>query len=340
MEPILIGDCEILVGHGLPRPLLPESVIRRRAVVITQPGAETVAQEIGEQLSTEGLDVFTHTLPDREEAKSLEAVSAVYAALAEHELGRGDTVIGVGGGAVTDAAGFIAGTWMRGVELVLVPTTLLGAVDASIGGKTAVNFAGKNLVGVFWPARRVAVDLSILEALPPELKREGAAEVIKAGFLAVPEIVDAYGRHGVDTPLEEVVGAAIRVKADIVSRDLTEQGDRALLNLGHTIGHAVEFASGISHGEAVAIGLVAAAAVSEARLGFRHSDLVRSTLQTTGLPTKSPPVPRDQLLELVGRDKKRLAGTVRMVLLEDVGKPHLLDVGPDDIQLGMDAIGL
>lgn len=340
MDRLLIGDCEILVGRGLPEPLLPPPVTRHRVAVLTQPGAESAARRVAGLLTSQAHHVVYHSFPDREEAKSLSAVADVYGLLAANELGRGDTIVAVGGGAVTDAAGFVAGTWMRGVELVNVPTTLLGAVDASIGGKTAVNLAGKNLVGVFWPARRVAVDISLLERLPVGLKREGAAEVIKAGLLAAPEVVDLYVEHGLEAPTDRVVTAAIGVKADIVSNDPTEQGERALLNLGHTLGHAVEFASGLSHGEAVAVGLIAAAAISEKRLGFGRTGLIREALEAVDLPTVSPPIERRQVLELVGRDKKRQGETVRMVLLEDVGRPRLVEVDETDLAVGLDAIGL
>lgn len=341
MERVLIGsDAEILVGRGRPRPLLPEKDSRRRAAVITQATVRNTAGEVEDSLSSEGLEVFTLVMPDREEAKTLAAVESAYGWLAELGVGRGDTVVAVGGGALTDAAGFVAGTWMRGIEVVHLPTTLLGAVDASIGGKTAINFAGKNLVGVFWQASRVIVDLEVLERLPIDLRRQGAAEVIKAGLLAAPHIVDAYLEHGVEAPLEAVVAAAIRVKADLVSADFTERGERALLNLGHTIGHGVEFASGLSHGEAVAIGLVGEAAVSERLLGFSESARVMAALEATGLPVASPPLDRDEVMRLIGLDKKRTTSGIRMVLLEALGRPRLVTVTDADVSWGLDAIGV
>lgn len=341
MDRFLIGaDCEVLVGSGLVDPLLPPSNRRRWAPVLTQPGAIDFAQRVAEQLREDGLDTAVHVFPDREDAKTLEAVEAAYRWLGSLGVGRSDTLVTVGGGAVTDAGGFVAGTWMRGIEVVHVPTTLLAAVDASIGGKTAVNIGGKNLVGVFWHPRRVVIDLSVLAALPEDLKREGAAEVIKAGLLADRGIVEAYLANGVTVPLADVVTRAVAVKAAIVDEDFTERGRRALLNLGHTVGHAIEFATGVSHGSAVAVGLVAASAVSQRRLGFDGVGLVREVLEATGLPTRSPPADRDEVLRLVGLDKKAEAGQVRMVLLEAVEAPRLVAVDGDDLRHALESVGL
>lgn len=341
MERILIGDAsEILVGTGRPVPLLAARDDRRQAAVLTQPGAEKLADEVVGQLLGEGVETAVHVMPDGETAKTLGAIEDAYRWLADRRMSRGDTVVGVGGGAATDAAGFVAGTWMRGVEAVYVPTTLLGAVDAAIGGKTGVNIGGKNLVGVFWHPSRVVVDVDALERLPAELKRQGAAEIIKAGLLAAPHIVDTYRRHGLEAPLSDVVPVAIRVKADIVAADFTERGQRGLLNLGHTIGHGIEFAAGLPHGEAVSIGLMAAAAVSQRLLGFSGIDELRETLAKVGLPVTAPPVDREEVTRLIGLDKKRSAGRMRMVLLEAPGRPRLMDVTDDDLAVGLAAVGL
>ena len=341
MDRFLIGaDCEVLVGSGLVDPILPPSTRRRWAPVLTQPGAVEVARRVADLLRAEGLDTAVHVLPDRDDAKTLAAVESVYRWLGSLGVGRFDTLVTVGGGAVTDAGGFVAGTWMRGIEVVHLPTTLLAAVDASIGGKTAVNIGGKNLVGVFWHPRRVVVDLDVMAALPEDLKREGAAEAIKAGFLADRGIVDAYLAGGVTVDPADVVTRAVAVKAAIVDEDFTERGRRALLNLGHTVGHAIEFATGISHGCAVAVGLVAAAAVSSRRLGFEDLNLVTEVLDTIGLPTRSPAADRDEVMRLVGLDKKREAGQVRMVLLEAIEVPRLVPVDGDDLRYGLESVGL
>ena len=342
MARFLIGsDSEVILGRGWPTPILPEAPRRRRVAVLTQPGARAVAAEAEERLRQEGLAVTVVELGDREEAKRWAALEEVYARLAAADISRYDTIVGVGGGALTDAAGFIGGTWLRGVETVHVPTTLLGAVDAAIGGKTAVNVAGKNLVGVFHLPRRVVVDTERLEQLPVGLKREGAAEVIKAGLLAAPEVISRYLKGGLDTPLGPLVEAAVAVKVEIVNADFREEGRRALLNLGHTIGHGVEFASGMSHGEAVAVGLVAAAAVSERRLGFAHRELVERVLEAVGLPRRAPAgIDRARVLELIGLDKKRDPSGTRMILLADLAHPQLVTVSDEEVAFGLAAIGL
>lgn len=340
MARFLIGDqSEVLVDRGFPEPLLPPSTRRGRVAILHQPDvkvlAERVADAIGPRLEPELIE-----LAPGEDAKTLEAVGAVYEQLAALELGRSDTIVTVGGGAASDSGGFVAATWLRGVEVVHVPTTLLAAVDASIGGKTGLNLAGKNLVGVFWHPSRVVVDLDILEGLTDELLRQGAAEAIKAGLLGAPGILDAYHAVGLSASMETVVTPAIRVKAEIVTEDFTEQGRRAWLNLGHTIGHGIEFAAGVSHGEAVAVGLVAAAAISKRRLDFPDTDLVIETLNQVGLPIRAPEVDRDRVLDLISLDKKRDETGLRMVLLESIGHPQLVNVARDDLEFGLAALGL
>jgi 3-dehydroquinate synthase len=279
-------------------------------------------------------------LPDREEAKTLAVAESVYESLARFGFTRLDTVVGVGGGSVTDLAGYVAGTWLRGVEAVHFPTTLLGAVDASIGGKTGVNLAGKNLVGVFWHPTRVIVDTSVLAQLPTSLLQEGMAEAFKAGLVGDTELCDLLSTHGLSAPLAEVVTRAVRVKADIVDADEREQGVRAYLNFGHTMGHAIEFASSLSHGESVAIGMVAAIAISEKAHGFAESALVLSTLDRLGLPTHVVGVDSARVRDLLRHDKKRDGEGLRMVLLEDISVPLLRHVESEEVELGLAAVGL
>lgn len=338
MERFMIGDTsEILVGRGRPAPLLPPSERRARAVVMAQPGAREVAEAVVGDIDVP-VDVIL--LPDREAAKTLEAVGEVYERLADLGVGRHDTIVSVGGGATTDAAGFVAATWLRGVEVVHVPTTLLGAVDAAVGGKTAINVGGKNLVGAFWHPRRVVVDLDVLDELPAASRREGAAEIIKAGLLEVPDILTAYQEAGLDVASERVVPPAIGVKARIVSEDFTEEGVRALLNLGHTVGHAVEFASGWSHGDSVAVGLVAEARIAAEMLGFHHERVVIETLEAAGLPVEAPPLDRATVVELMHLDKKRDRAGLRMVLLADVGRPEIHHVDAEQMAVGLAAVGI
>ena len=344
-----VGECarltagdssEILIGRRLPAPLLPPSERRRAAAVLTQPGARPAADHVEELLRGQGTEVSVSLmLPDREAAKTVRTAEMAYQRLAAANLGRDDVIVGVGGGAVTDLAGFVAATWLRGVECVLVPTTLLAAVDAAIGGKTGVNVAGKNLVGAFWHPSRVAVSLRILEELPEELLREGAAEAVKAGFIADPRLAELFDRYGLRAPLGEVVRRAAAVKTEVVAGDFREAGRRAILNFGHTIGHGVEAACGMPHGLAVAVGMAAAAEVSARRYGFDPM-LVRGPLQKLGLPTQAPPVDREDVMTLISRDKKRTAHGLRMVLLREIGDPVVEHVGPEEVDLGLAAVGL
>lgn len=332
---------EILIGPDLPSPLLPRRAGRERAVVISQKPVLEAARRAVDEVRSETPAVLIE-VPDREEAKTLASLGMLYERLAQLNLGRHDTIAGVGGGAVTDLAGFAAATWLRGVECVLVPTTLLGAVDASIGGKTGVNVLGKNLVGAFWRPSRVAVSLGVLADLPDELVREGLAETVKAGFIADPGLVEMLAAGGPAFPGAEAVRRAVAVKAAVVSEDFREAGRRAVLNFGHTIGHGVETVCGLPHGYAVSVGMAAAAAVSARRHGF-DPDEVLEPLRRLGLPTRleqAERVDRGEILRLVRRDKKRTAAGLRMVLLRSIGDPVVEQVDEEDLEAGLSAVGV
>lgn len=262
------GRCEIQVGRGVASAdrVVPDGF--NRVVFLTQPNVVDLTQMLAQQTRARiTTDVHVNTLPDGDDAKNLTVVEQIYKDLNAIGFTRGDLIVAVGGGAITDVAGFVAATYLRGVAATYLATTLLGAVDAAIGGKTGVNVEGKNLAGVFRHPQRVVVDLDILDELPLGLRREGAAEAVKAGFIASWPIVDAYETHGIDAPLELIVPAAIAVKVQAVTADFKEAGIRAILNYGHTIGHAIEVAAGISHGHAVAMGMVAAGEISADLLG-------------------------------------------------------------------------
>lgn len=327
---------EILVGPALvDEPVLPVRSGRQQAVILTQPGmpraiAERVAASLDEPRTI-------LELPDRDEAKRWEVVAELYEALAGLGVGRHDTIVGVGGGALTDVAGFVAATWLRGIEAVYVPTTMLAAVDAAIGGKTGINLAGKNLVGAFAHPAKVVVDTDVLDALPLTIKREGWAEAIKTGFIADPDLVQLFVDSPEDPPTEEIVRRSIAVKADVVSEDFTETGRRMILNFGHTIGHAVEIVQGISHGEAVSIGMVAAAELSRDKFGFVFP--VKATLASLGLPVVAE-ADLKAVEHLVWLDKKRDSAGLQMVLLAQIGVPQIVHVTADDLALGLAAIGL
>lgn len=339
MESLRLGPTEIKIGRNFDDSYLPARGDRTRVVVLTQadvPGPQSFV----ERLQGEGLAVELIELPDREDAKSLRVVDSVYEHLATMGLSRSDTVVGYGGGSVTDVSGFVAGTWLRGVEVVQIPTTLLASVDAAIGGKAGVNFGGKNLVGVFWPPTRVVVDLDTLDRLPKSLKLEGMAEILKAGYIGNTTLIEVLEDYGTSSPLDVVVPAAIRVKASFVEQDPREESVRAMLNFGHTIGHAVEFSSSLSHGHAVAVGMVAAAAISKKLLGFEGGDRLLRLVDQLGLPTEAGNLDRERVVELIGRDKKRDVSGVRMVLLNAPGEPVLRHVEEAVVDVGLAAIGL
>lgn len=341
MEVLTVADhTEVLIGESLPQPVLPPRAGRKRVAILTQPGPTHIALEVATAMREDDLIVEVIGLPDRDEAKTLAVAESVYEALARFGLGRGDTIVGVGGGSVTDLAGYVAGTWLRGIEVVHVPTTLLAAVDASIGGKTGVNLAGKNLVGVFWHPTRVVIDTAQLGALAPSLVREGMAEVLKSGLVGDIELFQILFERGMSSPIEEIVRRAVAVKARLVALDERESDVRSYLNFGHTIGHAIEFASPLSHGESVGLGSIAAAHMSARLVGFEDVGRVETTVDKLGLPARIGGLDHDRVLDLLKLDKKRDADGSRMVLLRAIGDPIIDHVNTSDIEVGLAAIGL
>jgi 5-deoxy-5-amino-3-dehydroquinate synthase len=300
---------EVVIGRGvLDRLAKMVPPTARQAAVVTQ-GAVGCSIDVGGPSDT-------FLLPDGEGAKTLASVEELCRSFARAGLGRGDVVVAVGGGVVTDVAGFAAASYLRGVALVNVPTTLVGQVDAAIGGKTAVNLPeGKNLVGAFWQPRAVLCDLQTLDTLPRREWASGHGEVAKCAFLAPRPGEPAPGNELTQWGLDEQVEWCVALKAAVVSADEREGGRRMLLNYGHTLAHALEavgLAGGpvdLRHGEAVAVGLVFAARLSE-RLGRIDEDRVAehlSVLAHFGLPTELPGRLRAaELLEYMARDKKAL----------------------------------
>lgn len=273
-------------------------------------------------------------IPAGEEHKNLETVSNLWKSFLENGLDRQSTVIALGGGVICDLAGFAASTFMRGIDWVAVPTTLLAMVDASLGGKTGFDLPqGKNLIGSFHPPKLVLVDPSLLLTLSDRELCSGMAEVVKHGIIADPELFGecAKGLGWVKNNLEEIVKRAMAVKISIIEQDPYEKGIRATLNLGHTVGHAVELASGfsLSHGEAVAIGIVTEARYAE-RIGIARKGLaekIADTLSALGLPIQLPrELPREDILRAMRVDKKRQAKSVRFALPVEIGKVELVDV--------------
>jgi 3-dehydroquinate synthase len=334
---------QVVIGTGVLAEL-PALVGRSaRTVVVVHPqGLGEVARPVCGVLTGAGYAVHGEEVPAGEAAKTVSVAADLWSRLAAHRLTRSDVIVGVGGGATTDLAGFVAATWLRGVRLILVPTTLLAVVDAAVGGKTAVNIeAGKNLVGAFHPPAGVIADLAILESLPSAEYVSGLAEVIKAGFIADPAILDLveadpggavvpHGRHA-----RELVERAVRMKAEVVAADPRESGRREILNYGHTLGHAIERVERyqIRHGEAVAIGMVYAAELARlaGRLDAPTLDRHRSVLAAVGLPTTFLPGAWPALRETMAVDKKTRGARMRFVVLDGPARPAILDDPPEDL---------
>lgn len=330
---------DVLVGHGLLGELV--EFLRGTSVValVHQPTLTTTVEAVREELTEAGVDAHRVEIPDAEEGKSLAVAGFCWEVLGKIGMDRGGVVVSFGGGAATDLGGFIAATWMRGVRVVHVPTTLLGMVDAAIGGKTGINTdAGKNLVGLFHEPSLVLVDLATLEALNENELIAGMAEIAKCGFIADPEIlrlIEEDPSAAVDptgSVLAELVTRSVRVKAEVVAADLRESHEREILNYGHTLAHAIERRERYRwrHGAAVSVGLVFAAELARlaGRLDDETADRHRRVLSMLGLPTTYDPSALDDLLELMRVDKKTRSGVLRFVVLDGLAKTGRLE-GPD-----------
>lgn len=316
----------------------------RKVLVVHPPTLAERAAELRDRLLADTSDgpreVLLAEIPDAEQGKRIEVASFCWQIMGQADFTRTDAVVGYGGGAVTDLAGFVAATWLRGVQLVQVPTTVLGLVDAAVGGKTGVNTnEGKNLVGAFWAPRAVIGDLDQLTSLSANEATAGFAEVVKAGFIWAPEILDiieADPQRAVDPTTPEfrrAVELAIDMKAKVVSEDFREAGQREILNYGHTLGHAIEHAERYRwrHGAAISIGMLYAAELSRlaGRLSDEAAERHRSVLESLGLPTSYRGGAWPTLLATMQRDKKARGGMLRFILLDDIAKPTVLQA-PDE----------
>jgi 3-dehydroquinate synthase len=336
--PLGARSYEIVIGPGL----LPElgghcaslKMGGRCAIISDRNVAPKFARAAQLSLKKVGFDSALITVPAGETAKSLKVVEHCYDALAKHRLERKSFIVALGGGVVGDLAGFVAATYLRGIAFVQVPTTLLALVDSSVGGKVGVNLkSGKNLVGAFHQPRLVLCDLNSLRTLPVREFRAGLAEVIKYGIIYDAALFERLER---DLPklikrdpetLEEVIAHCCEIKAEVVSQDETESGLRAILNFGHTIGHAIENISGYGkylHGEAISIGQIAAAKISAFLLGLPDSEVarIRTLFQSAGLPAtiRLTAAQRKKLLAAMRLDKKVVGGEIKFVLAKKMGE--------------------
>lgn len=334
---------DIAIGAGVRSQLrerLGENVVK--ALLVHQPIMAGEATRIREALAGE-VDVLLAEVPDAEDSKRIEVAAFLWGIMGQADFTRTDAVVSLGGGAATDLAGFVASTWLRGVRVVHIPTTVLGAVDAAVGGKTGINTAeGKNLVGSFYAPTAVLVDTELLSSLPETEVRTGFAEVAKAGFIADATILQDLDSN-IDSCLDlssdlasDVLRRAIQVKVDVVSEDFTEQGRREILNYGHTLGHAIEHAERYRwrHGVAVAIGMMFAAELSRLVRHLSDADLERHRLiigERLGLPLTYPAGRWETLRATMQRDKKARSAGLRFVLLDAIGRPTVTTVADDSL---------
>ena len=333
----LLGELPALLGEGV-----------RRVLVIGAKAMGESAEAVRADLAAQGYEALLAEVPDAEAAKTVEVAAFCWQVLGQANFTRSDAIVSLGGGATTDVAGFVASTWLRGIKVVHIPTTLLAMVDAAIGGKTGINTAeGKNLVGAFYPPAGVLCDLAALESLPTFDFVAGLGEVIKCGFIADPRILElieadpaglvarggtlAEGGEGEDVLLE-LIERCVAIKARVVGEDLTDIGAREILNYGHTFAHGIEQVERYTwrHGAAVSVGMVFAAEL--ARLAGRLPDDVvarhRAILTSVGLPVTYRGDRWEQLLAAMRRDKKARGDLLRFVVLDGIGRPTRLE-GPD-----------
>ena len=330
---------DVVVGRGLLGELVEFLSGASSVALVHQPTITATIEAVREELTEAGIDAHRVEIPDAEDGKSLQVAGFCWEVLGKIGMDRDGVVVSFGGGAVTDLGGFVAGTWMRGVKAVHVPTTLLGMVDAAVGGKAGINTdAGKNLVGLFHEPSLVLCDLATLEGLPRNELLAGMAEVVKAGFIADPEIlrlIEADPEAATDPAgevLADLVRRSVQVKADVVSSDLKESHLREVLNYGHTLAHSIERRERYRwrHGAAVSVGLVFAAELARlaGRLDDDTADRHKRILDLLGLPTTYDPDALGSLMEGMKADKKNRSGVLRFVVLDGLAKPERLE-GPD-----------
>jgi 3-dehydroquinate synthase len=340
---------DVVIGNGVHeqlRGLVGFGMGVMRVAIIHAPTMAAQAQRLREPLLADHLEVHLIEVPDSEQAKTTDVLAFCWKVLGEAGFTRSDVIVGLGGGATTDLAGFVAASWLRGVRFVNVPTTVLGMVDAAVGGKTGINTAqGKNLVGAFHEPVGVLCDLDVLEGLPAREMRSGMAEVVKCGFIADPSILDLVeaAPDAIADPtssiVAELITKGIAVKARTVAGDLRETGEdgsigREALNYGHTFGHAIERFEQyrVRHGEAISVGMVYVAELAH-RTGMIDRDLLdrhRSVLAQVGLPTRyRRPGIWEALATTMRLDKKTRGDQLRFVVLDSLAQPVIL-AGPDE----------
>lgn len=336
---ITVGGVEpydVLVGRellGEIRGVIPGGV--QKVLLIHPLALQKSADVLADELRATGLEVFQAGVSDGEDAKRVEVAAWCWSIMGQSDFTRSDAIIGFGGGSTTDLAGFVAATWLRGVAYISIPTTLLGMVDAAIGGKTGINTAeGKNLVGAFFAPRAVVCDLDTLQTLPKNELISGMAEVAKYGFISderILELLETQLESALDYSTDvfrEIVERCIAIKARVVAADFKEAGEREVLNYGHTLGHAIELVEKFQwrHGAAISVGMmfVASLGVSLGHTPVALLERQERIFKALGLPTTYRPGRFPQLLDAMRRDKKSRAGTLRFIALDGIGKTRVV----------------
>lgn len=341
-----VKDYAVHVGNHLDHRVAQAASAASSALVVHPEALTEKAERIVREIELRGVPAERHVVPSGEEQKHSSELIRAWDHLGQLKMARDGVVIGLGGGATTDLAGFIAATWLRGVELIQVPTSLLGMVDAAVGGKTGIDTpAGKNLVGAFYKPLTVIADLESLWTLPADELRAGLGEVIKCGWIEDPRILQLTKEpekllDPSSAELREAIISSISVKARIVTEDFKESGSREFLNYGHTLAHAIEKVENftVRHGEAVAIGCVFAAALArECGMGDRVDEHIES-FSAVGLPVTYEKGNRQALVDAMFSDKKVRAGRLRFVLLSAQGKPTIVEPTPEQIERSWEAV--
>ncbi|MFM1779159.1 MAG: hypothetical protein RIS51_304 [Actinomycetota bacterium] len=330
------------IGRGLLNEISGALSGVKNVLIVAPEPLSTTAEGLKEELSRSGFEAFIATVPAAEDAKRIEVAAFCWGIMGQADFQRNDAVIGLGGGSTTDLSGFVASTWLRGIRSVLIPTTLLGMVDAAVGGKTGINTSeGKNLVGTFYQPHKIFIDLDTLHTLPKNEIVAGMAEVIKYGFIEDPEIltmIESEPQVATDpssSVFQELIERSVSIKERVTEADFRESGQREFLNYGHTLGHAIEHAERYKwrHGAAISIGMVFAAelALLSGRLSEKEVERHRQIFSLLGLPISYSASKWDQLLGTMKKDKKGRAGMLRFVVLDGIGKPGILEAPTDEL---------
>lgn len=331
-----------VIGRGLLHEIAGALDGVKKVLIVHPEPLSITAEALKEELSNNGFETLIATVPAAEDAKRIEVAAFCWGIMGQSDFQRNDAVIGLGGGSTTDLSGFVASTWLRGIRSILIPTTLLGMVDAAVGGKTGVNTSeGKNLVGTFYQPHRIFMDLDTLKTLPKNELVAGMAEVIKYGFIEDPEILsmiesDVEAAINPESAVfQELIERSVKIKERVTEADFRESGQREFLNYGHTLGHAIEHAERYKwrHGAAISIGMVFAAELSmlSGRLSEADVERHRKIFKSLGLPISYSQDKWAQLLATMKKDKKGRAGMLRFVVLDGIGRPGILEAPTDEL---------